>query len=763
MLRSAGDWSLGLRDGMEHSIQSAYVKLIEESDHFVYMENQFFITSTETLNTRVMNRIGDALVERIIRAHENDEDWQCCILIPLVPGFQNTVDQAEGSSVRLIMQFQYRSICRGPNSIFGRLQAVGIEPDEYIRFFSLRQWGRIGSNNQIVTEQLYIHAKAIVVDDRVALIGSANINERSMLGNRDSEVAAVVRDTDMIWSTMAGKPYQVGRFAHTLRMRLMREHIGMDVDEITEEERQEALSADERFEADMARMYEEEGEEPVAESSANGGMGHLTRPRPPHLPRSFNHDVPAEEDAGYGSTHSTSSSSGSSSGSKRQSPGRDPRVQDNLTHNRDVAGYGPDNWKSAQEKGVDRGRDSAVVDGHEMLIHHFDKSDKGKATNSQPNMARRPSHAKDPRDVDPGKGNDKLPPAKLQRQNTDQLGLPHVTQLPSLPILDDTDIGGPPMRLDESGKPTNEPFNPWAADIERVNVDKDCMRDPINPAFWDGIWNKAAQNNTKIYRRIFRCMPDSEVTTWKEYHQFDEHAKLFKESMMGQKNDENEARSPQSGQGGAVTAAAGIAAPAAAQGAPEVSEKLHALNNENNPQVHVSNENGTVQKEKISLPEDGHPQEPGNPDLDATAEKANGNLNHEPPSPVEPAGDIPFPSLPDAQGVGSLLEPQKSLEGPRSRERRATFSSSTDKPATETSGTSNTYTHNNSVKRRRRGTTKSSRRGGYPYDLVSREEAEELCSLVQGHVVQFPYDWLEAEEKDNHWLYQADLLAPKEI
>jgi phospholipase D1/2 len=31
-------------------------------------------------------------------------------------------------------------------------------------------------------------------------------------------------------STMAGKPYKVGRFAHTLRVRLMREHLGIDVD-----------------------------------------------------------------------------------------------------------------------------------------------------------------------------------------------------------------------------------------------------------------------------------------------------------------------------------------------------------------------------------------------------------------------------------------------------------------------------------------------------------------------------------------------------
>jgi phospholipase D1/2 len=32
----------------------------------------------------------------------------------------------------------------------------------------------------------------------LAIIGSANINERSQRGDRDSELAAVIKDTDMI-------------------------------------------------------------------------------------------------------------------------------------------------------------------------------------------------------------------------------------------------------------------------------------------------------------------------------------------------------------------------------------------------------------------------------------------------------------------------------------------------------------------------------------------------------------------------------------
>jgi len=33
---------------------------------------------------------------------------------------------------------------------------------------------------------------------------------------------------------MAGRPFKVGRFAHSLRVRLMQEHVGVDVDALSE-------------------------------------------------------------------------------------------------------------------------------------------------------------------------------------------------------------------------------------------------------------------------------------------------------------------------------------------------------------------------------------------------------------------------------------------------------------------------------------------------------------------------------------------------
>ncbi len=46
-----------------------------------------------------------------------------------------------------------------------------------------------------VTEIVYVHSKVMIVDDKFVLIGSANINDRSQLGVRDSEIDILIEDT----------------------------------------------------------------------------------------------------------------------------------------------------------------------------------------------------------------------------------------------------------------------------------------------------------------------------------------------------------------------------------------------------------------------------------------------------------------------------------------------------------------------------------------------------------------------------------------
>lgn len=62
----------------------------------------------------------------------------------------------------------------------------------------------------------------MIVDDRKAIIGSANINDRSMRGTRDSEIAIQLSGGKMVESVVDGMRYEVNEKIRTLRVKLMR-------------------------------------------------------------------------------------------------------------------------------------------------------------------------------------------------------------------------------------------------------------------------------------------------------------------------------------------------------------------------------------------------------------------------------------------------------------------------------------------------------------------------------------------------------------
>jgi len=294
--------------------------VIHDSQHFVYIENQFFITATSDEQHPVKNKVGAAIVERIFRAHNAGETYKVIVCIPSVPGFAGDLHAEESLGTRAIMEYQYNSICRGDHSIIGALKKAGVaKPGKYIRFYNLRNYDRINANetmskvekasgvtygdaakehddivgagyagegfgtgavsgqpnanldgyqeaasqilsrdgtkydsvsacymedgpsledipwfgteedeiNAFVSEELYIHTKLLIADDRVVILGSANMNDRSQLGTHDSEIAVVVEDHTTVPSKMNGHDYQAAKFAASLRRQLFRKHLGL--------------------------------------------------------------------------------------------------------------------------------------------------------------------------------------------------------------------------------------------------------------------------------------------------------------------------------------------------------------------------------------------------------------------------------------------------------------------------------------------------------------------------------------------------------
>ena len=332
IVRSSDDWSSGIL--LDHSIQTAYCEIIEHAQHYVYIENQFFITATGDQQAPVHNLIGRAIVNACVRAGKENRKFRVIIVIPAIPGFAGDLRDDAAIGTRAIMDYQFKSINRGEHSIMGQIKKAGFDPSQYIFVFNLRAYDRLnktpaliqqekdsgvsyqelqraeaeeimgsgihgfdeedeeketkGKGHKItsdeqhnlidrkrrfeasrkhldakdpiysadsiaedamarggivseehwegepedekehfVQEELYIHAKLLIADDKTVICGSSNINDRSQLGSHDSELAIVVQDARILESTMDGKPYQAGYHAASLRRTLWREHLGL--------------------------------------------------------------------------------------------------------------------------------------------------------------------------------------------------------------------------------------------------------------------------------------------------------------------------------------------------------------------------------------------------------------------------------------------------------------------------------------------------------------------------------------------------------
>ena len=234
-LRSVSQWSIG-KTITERSILEGYYKLIDNAKHYIYIENQFFVTKSysederkKNLDKLVENEIGLHIRARIERAYEEKTNFKVFICIPLLPGFSGT--PGDSSTMNCILKHTYQSICHNKGmSLLEKLKKkMGDDVNKYIYFFSLRNHGTIKGNP--VTELIYVHSKLLIVDDEKVLIGSANINDRSMTGYRDSEFAVIVEEDKKKESIMDGKKFIAANYALTLRKHLMAEHFGLNNDD----------------------------------------------------------------------------------------------------------------------------------------------------------------------------------------------------------------------------------------------------------------------------------------------------------------------------------------------------------------------------------------------------------------------------------------------------------------------------------------------------------------------------------------------------
>ncbi|XP_047339637.1 phospholipase D alpha 1-like [Impatiens glandulifera] len=229
---------------IDRSIQDAYINAIRRAKNFIYIENQYFLGSSFGWNSTDINDadvgalhlIPKELSLKIISKIEAEERFSVYVVVPMWPE-----GVPESGSVQAILDWQRRTMQMMYTDIAQAIQAKGIDasPKDYLTFFCLGNRETKKEDEYIPSESpepdtdyiraqqarrfmIYVHAKCMIVDDEYIIIGSANINQRSMDGGRDSEIAMGGYQP----YRLAGKEPARGEI-HGFRMSLWYEHTGM--------------------------------------------------------------------------------------------------------------------------------------------------------------------------------------------------------------------------------------------------------------------------------------------------------------------------------------------------------------------------------------------------------------------------------------------------------------------------------------------------------------------------------------------------------
>ncbi|CAO2841320.1 unnamed protein product [Amaranthus hypochondriacus] len=230
---------------IDRSIQDAYINAIRRAKRFIYIENQYFIGSSYDWKAKgitpadieALNLIPKELSLKIVSKIEKGERFTVYVVLPMWPeGFP------ESGTVQAILDWQTRTMEMMYTDVVQALRAQGIQanPRDYLSFFCLgnREIKKPGEYEPSERPEpdsdysraqearrfmIYVHAKMMIVDDEYIIVGSANINERSMNGARDSEIAMGAYQPYHI--THRNQPAR-GQI-HGFRMSLWYEHLGM--------------------------------------------------------------------------------------------------------------------------------------------------------------------------------------------------------------------------------------------------------------------------------------------------------------------------------------------------------------------------------------------------------------------------------------------------------------------------------------------------------------------------------------------------------
>ncbi|KAJ3704552.1 hypothetical protein LUZ61_008257 [Rhynchospora tenuis] len=224
---------------IDMSIHTAYVNAIRAAQHFIYIENQYFLGSSFNWDSNkdigANNLIPIEIALKIANKIKANERFAAYIVIPMWPEGNPT-----GAPTQRILHWQKKTMQMMYETIYRALKEAGLddkyEPRDYLTFFCLGNRESpdsaiTGANSSSAQEKarknrrfmIYVHSKGMIVDDEYVIIGSANINQRSLEGTRDTEIAMGAYQPKYTWAVRQSSPR--GQI-YGYRMSLWAEHTG---------------------------------------------------------------------------------------------------------------------------------------------------------------------------------------------------------------------------------------------------------------------------------------------------------------------------------------------------------------------------------------------------------------------------------------------------------------------------------------------------------------------------------------------------------
>ena len=169
-------------------ILDAYRSAIAEAEHLIYIETQFLRSKT----------IVDCLLERA----KQNERLEVMVLLPLVPEEalvpgEPDIATKHGQHLQNEWLTRLREEIGARFGVFTLLRDGPADPDP------------VSHPKRTERDLVYVHAKVMVVDAALAIIGSPNLNDRSMLTDTETAIAwreppAVKRFQDRLWHHALG-------------------------------------------------------------------------------------------------------------------------------------------------------------------------------------------------------------------------------------------------------------------------------------------------------------------------------------------------------------------------------------------------------------------------------------------------------------------------------------------------------------------------------------------------------------------------------